>query len=65
MPGVETDRAEAQVTRELVELCRQLKLRPPALEFASWQQAEQETLDRKRRRIQCLQKPIPEKGKLA
>jgi putative adenylate-forming enzyme len=64
-PGMETARAEARVEGELAGLCRQLRLRPPALEFAAWQQAEQETLDRKRRRIHCLQKPIPEKERPA
>ena len=57
MTGVETGQAEAQVERELVGLCRQLRLRPPAIQFPPWQQAEQQTLDRKRRRIHCLQKP--------
>jgi putative adenylate-forming enzyme len=65
MPGVEAGQAEAQMERELVGLCRQLQLRPPAFQFAPWQPAEQETLGRKRRRIHCLQKPIPEKGKPA
>ena len=62
MQGVESGQAEAQIERELAGLCRQLRLRPPALESAPWPQTGQETLDRKRRRIRCLQKPIPEKG---